>query len=100
MAGCLQAPAERPRPFADRRLLRARRERPCASGAAQKRDELPSSQSIELHSVPASQGRITGYRIGEDQSGGNETILQPVGRSLSSRWYCSILFSTENVCRL
>jgi hypothetical protein len=25
---------------------------------------------IELHSVPVSQGRIAGYRIGEDQSGG------------------------------
>jgi len=23
-----------------------------------------------LHSIPASQGRIAGYRIGEDQSGG------------------------------
>src|SRR6266446_6086435 len=29
--------------------------------------------------VPASQGRIAGYRIGEDQSGGNGTILQHVG---------------------
>jgi hypothetical protein len=38
-----------------------------------------------LHSVRASQGQITGYRIGEDQSGDNETILQPVGRSLCSR---------------
>jgi hypothetical protein len=33
---------------------------------------------IEWHSIPASQGRIAGYRIGEDQSGGNGTILQPV----------------------
>src|SRR5262249_40438560 len=40
-------------------LLRARRERPCCSHAAEQRDELPSFQLIELHSVPASQGRIT-----------------------------------------
>jgi hypothetical protein len=40
---------------------------------------------LELHSVRASQGQITGYRIGEDQSGDNEAILQPVGRSLCSR---------------
>jgi RNA polymerase primary sigma factor len=33
---------------------------------------------IELHSIPPSQGRIVGYRIGEDQSGGNGAILQPV----------------------
>jgi hypothetical protein len=64
------------------RLLRPRRQRPRRRCAAQKRDELPSSQSIELHSVPASQGRIAGYRIGEDQSGGNEAILQPVSRAL------------------
>jgi hypothetical protein len=35
---------------------------------------------IELYSIPASQGRIAGYRIGEDQSGGNGTILQPSRR--------------------
>src|SRR5262249_50103736 len=73
-------------------LLRARRDRPRSRRAAEQRDELAPFQLIELHSVPTSQGRITGYRIGEDQSGGNETILQSVGRSLSSRWYCSILF--------
>jgi hypothetical protein len=33
---------------------------------------------IEWHSIPASQGRIAGYRIGDNQSGGNGTILQPV----------------------
>jgi hypothetical protein len=48
--------------------------------AAEQRDELATFQLIELHSFPASQGRIAGYRIGEDQSGGNETILQPVSR--------------------
>jgi hypothetical protein len=35
---------------------------------------------IELHSNPASQGWIAGYRIGEEQSEGNGTILQPVSR--------------------
>src|SRR5258708_2946807 len=39
--------------------------------AAEQRDELATFQLIELHSFPASQGRIAGYRIGEDQSGGN-----------------------------
>jgi hypothetical protein len=51
------------------RLLRARHERPC-NRAAEKRDELASFQSVELHLIPASQGRIVGYRIGEDQSAG------------------------------
>ena len=41
------------------------------SRAAEQRDERTSLQLIELHSIPASQGRIAGYRIGEDQSGGN-----------------------------
>src|SRR5262249_52897634 len=50
-------------------LLRARREWP-RSRAAEQRDELAAFQLIELHSVPASQGRIAGYRIGEEQSGG------------------------------
>src|SRR5262249_4084904 len=77
--------------------LCARRERPGGRCAAKQRDEVATFQLIGLHSVPTSQGRITGYRIGEDQSGGNETISQSVGRSLSSRWYCSILFSTENL---
>jgi hypothetical protein len=46
--------------------------------AAEQRDELAAFQLIELHSIPASQGRTVGYRIDEDQSGGNGTILQPV----------------------
>src|SRR5215472_7837199 len=41
-----------------------------ASGPAEQRDELATSQLIELHSVPASQGRIAGYRIGSGQSAG------------------------------
>ena len=38
-------------------LLRARRERP-RGRAADERDERASIQLIELHSIPASQGRI------------------------------------------
>ena len=34
--------------------------------AAEQRDELAPFQLIEMHSIPASQGRFTGYRIGED----------------------------------
>jgi hypothetical protein len=46
----------------------------------EQREELAAFQLIELHSIPASQGRIAGYRTGEDQSGGSGTILQPGGR--------------------
>jgi hypothetical protein len=46
----------------------------CCRLAAEQRDEL--TLLIELHSIPASQGRIAGYRIGEDRSGGDATILQ------------------------
>src|SRR6516165_3152794 len=49
--------------------LHARGERPRTCCRAE-RDELAPFQLIELHSVP-SQGRIAGYRISEDQSGGN-----------------------------
>jgi hypothetical protein len=45
------------------------RERPRSRRAAERQDELAPFQLIELHSFPASQGRIVGYRIGEDQSG-------------------------------
>jgi len=33
---------------------------------------------IELHSIPASQGRIAGYRIGEEQSAGVGTTVPSV----------------------
>src|SRR5262249_55548633 len=47
---------------------------------AEQRDELATLQLTELHLVPTSQGQIARYRIREDQSGGNGTILQPVSR--------------------
>jgi hypothetical protein len=62
------------------RLLRARCLRPRCCRAPNQRDELAAFQLIELHSVPVSQGRIIGYRIGEDQSAG---IASLAGRS---RW--------------
>src|SRR5262249_15310149 len=37
----------------------------------EQRNEVAPLQLIELHSVPASQGPITGYRIGRDQSAGS-----------------------------
>src|SRR5215831_3420133 len=40
-----------------------------ATAAPPSQDELATSQFIELHSIPSSQGRIAGYRIGRDQSG-------------------------------
>ena len=51
-------------------LLHTRRERSRDCGAAEQRDELAGLQLIELHSIPASQGRIAGYRIGHGQSAG------------------------------
>jgi hypothetical protein len=65
-------------------LLRAHRERPRRCRAAEQRDERATFQLIELHSVPVSQGRIAGYRIGEDQSGGNGTILQSVSHKAAA----------------
>jgi hypothetical protein len=44
--------------------------------AASQRDEIASSQLIELHSIRASQGRIAGYRIGRDQSAGRIEVAQ------------------------
>ena len=41
-----------------RRLLRARRERPRRRCSADERDEVAPSQLIELHSIPARQGRM------------------------------------------
>jgi hypothetical protein len=56
-------------PHSLRLLLRPRRERP-RSHAAEQRDELAAFQIIELHSIPASQDRVAGYRIDGDQSVG------------------------------
>jgi hypothetical protein len=60
--------------------LRTRGERSRRRRASEQRDELAPFQLIELHSIPASQGWIVGYRIGEDQSGRSGTILQLVRR--------------------
>ena len=49
-------------------LLHARRERPRGCRAAEQRDEFATFQLNSLHSVPASQCPIAGYRIGEEQS--------------------------------
>jgi hypothetical protein len=56
----------------------AHRERPGSCCAAEQRDELAAFQLIELHSIPASRGRVAGYRIGNGQSAGAGVILQPV----------------------
>jgi hypothetical protein len=39
---------------------------------------MASSQLIELHSIPTSQGRIAGYRIGNGQSAGIGALAKPV----------------------
>jgi hypothetical protein len=49
-----------------------------AAAAPTSGDELAAFQLVELHLIPASQGRLVEYRIGKDQSGDNGTILQPV----------------------
>src|SRR5258708_2825766 len=46
--------------------------------AAEQRDELATLQLIELHSIPASQGRVGGYRIGRHQSAGGNPLHQAV----------------------
>jgi hypothetical protein len=44
-----------------RRLLRTRRNRPHRR-AGEQCDEVAAFQLIDLHPIPASQGRIAGYR--------------------------------------
>jgi hypothetical protein len=61
-------------------LLCTSRERLNCRRATEQRDELAPFQLVGLHWSTASQGKIAGYRIGKDQSGGNGTILQPVSR--------------------
>jgi hypothetical protein len=53
------------------------RERPRRRGRGE-RQELAPFQLIEMHSIPASQGRFAGYRIGEEQSAVVGTVLQPL----------------------
>ena len=45
-------------------------ERPRDRRAAEQGDKLAPLQLIKLHSIPASQRRIAGYRMGRDQSAG------------------------------
>jgi hypothetical protein len=47
-----------------RRLLRVGAERPSGCRTAEQRNEIAAPQLIELHSIPASEGRIAGYRTG------------------------------------
>src|SRR5690349_10146860 len=76
--------------------LGARRERPrCCRAAEEQGHELLRFHTIELHSIPASQGRIIGYRIGEEQSGGSGTILPPVSRWRG--WMSEVGPKCENV---
>src|SRR5262249_1921071 len=62
-----------------RRLLRARRERPCRRSAAEQRDELAAVQLIELHSVPYQPGpdcRISNSRRSVSGYQGPHTCAQ------------------------
>jgi hypothetical protein len=54
---------------------------------------------IELHSVPVSQGRLVGYPIGEDQSGGIGANLQLVVRWRDTRQQSSIAAVPPNARR-
>src|SRR5262249_34103701 len=78
--GGIRRPAVEKSDDRHRRRLRAGRERPCCR-AAEQRYELPPFQLIELHSIPASQGRVAGYRIVSDQSAG---MLEFCNQS----WFC------------
>jgi hypothetical protein len=66
-------------------LLRARRERPRHRRAAEQRDELATFQFDRIASVPASQGRIVGYRMGRDQSAVIGVLAKPVSAPLGHR---------------
>jgi hypothetical protein len=68
-------------------LLRVRRGRRRSRRAAEQQNQLAPFQLIELHSIPASQGRTAEYRIGEDQSGGKRndfTTCQPMALSVKN----------------
>jgi hypothetical protein len=87
--------ADQPHPFGP--LLRARRERPCHGRAEQRYELAPfSTDRIAFRSPPA-RAELQDIELGRISQEVTETILQPVSRSLSSQWYCSILFSTENL---
>src|SRR5262249_50929188 len=58
-----------------RGLLRARRERPCGSGTAEKRDELAPFPLTEMHPIPSrARSTLQGYRIAADQSAGIRAV--------------------------
>jgi hypothetical protein len=59
VVAAMHRPPRRPHPS-----LPARRERP-RRRAAEQHDEIAPLRLIKLHSIPASQGRIAGYRMGE-----------------------------------
>jgi hypothetical protein len=59
------------------------RSAPTVASAADERNELAASQFIELHSIPSSQGRFAGYRIGRDQSADMRTIAAISRRTFS-----------------
>jgi hypothetical protein len=92
-------------PASRRTVARAPRG-PCGRRAAEQRDEVAAFQLKKLHSVPCSQSRIAEYRIGEEQSGGVGTTVQPGSpracrRSLASGTFglSSISFSFLAFCR-
>jgi hypothetical protein len=70
--------------------MRPRRERP-RRRAAEKRDEVAPSHTIELHSIPTNQGRIVGYRIGEEQSGVMERFHNPLAAGMDGTLARSLL---------
>jgi hypothetical protein len=53
-------------PRLDRKWRSTASPRPRRRRGAEQRDELTSFQLIESHPIPASQGQIVGYRIGEN----------------------------------
>src|SRR5262249_54908571 len=92
---CIGRPRTAAQDTDNRKLLLCARREGQRSRAANQRDELATFKGSNLHSVPASQGRIAGYRIGEEQSAGvlHPTFIfaaslarsRPRSRRLSSR---------------
>src|SRR5262249_57987164 len=53
--------------------------------AADQRNEIAASQFMEMHSIPLSQDRVAGYRMGRDQSAGIAAPAKPVPAALGHR---------------